>query len=152
RLEIELQIAESISKVNDLAADLSLVGSRLDRLGDQLGFADIELASVQEQIEEQAVDAYMAVLASPSLTLVGTGTVEKALVVSTVVDDVIAGGRQTVGELFIRKRGLQDLHVLFLTEQDEFTLRKAAVDAELEHLTQLYAAADQAVADAMRRA
>src|SRR5690606_10508975 len=101
RLEIELQIAESISKVNDLAADLSLVGSRLDRLGDQLGFADIELASVQEQIEEQAVDAYMAVLASPSLTLVGTGTVEKALVVSTVVDDVIAGGRQTVGELFI---------------------------------------------------
>ena len=152
RLEVELQIAESISKVNDLAAALSEVGSRLDSLGGQLGVADIELAGLQRQIEVQAVDAYMAVVSSPTMSLVGSSSVESALVLSAVVDDVISGGRERVGELFIRKRGLQDLHGLFLTEQDKFTSSKAAVDAELDHLTQLYAAADQAVADAIRKA
>lgn len=152
RLAIENQIADSISRVNDLSAALSIVGASLDRLGDQLGFAVLEMADVQEQIEVQAVDAYMAVIASPSLSVVGSPSVERALVVSSVVEDVLAGGRQRVSELFIRKRSLEDLHLLYLTEQDEFLFAKTAMDDELAHLTSLYAEADQAVADAMRDA
>lgn len=152
RTEIEMQIAESISKVNDLAAALSLVGTRLERLDGQIGVADVELVDVQDQIEEQAIDAYMALVASPSLSLVGSQTVETAMVVSSMVEDVLAGGRQRVSELFVRKRSIEELHSLFLVEQDEFAGAKAAMDSEVEHLLALYAQADQAVSVAMREA
>lgn len=152
RDQIELRIAESISRVNDLSAALSLVGSKVDRLGDQLGFADIELADVKEQIEVQAVDAYMSLIASPSLSLVSSPSVETALVVSSVVGDVISGGRLRVNELFVRKRGLEELHLLYVSEQDEFAVAKAEMDVEIERLAALYEEADQAVADAMRAA
>ncbi len=152
RAEIELQIAESISRANDLAASLSVVGARLDSLAGRMGVADIEMVGLQEQIEMQAVDAYMAVLASPSMSLVSSSSVERALVVSAVVDDVIAGGRERVSDLFIRKRAIQDLHSLFLSEQVEFQEARAEVDQELEHLARLYEEADRAVADAIRAA
>lgn len=151
RRQIELQIAASISRLNDLSASLSAVASRLDRLESQLGFADIELANIQDQIEAQAVDAYMTLLGSPTLSLIGSSTVERALVVSTVVEDVVAAGRQSVSELFVRRRSLEDLRLIYLQEHDEYQAARAELDAEMDHLADLYAGADQAVSDAIRQ-
>jgi hypothetical protein len=151
RVEIENQIADSISRLNDLAAALSSIGVSLDRLGTQLGFADIELAGIQEQIELQAVDAYMSVLATPTISLVSNGTVEQAMVVSIVVEDVMAGGRQRAGELFVKRRSLQELKLYYLEQQEDYIELKAELDAELQHLADLYAQADAAVADAVRQ-
>jgi peptidoglycan hydrolase CwlO-like protein len=150
RIEIENQIADSISRLNDLAASMSMVAAGLDRLEGQLGFADMELAGIQQQIEVQAIDAYMTVLASPTLTLMGSTTVEQALVVSTVVEDVVTAGRESVNDLFIRRRSIEEVRRLYLERQDEFQAAKAEVDAELEHLADLYAQADAAVAAAVR--
>lgn len=151
RIEIENQIADSISRLNDLAAALSSIGVSIDRLATQLGFADIELAGIQEQIELQAVDAYMAVVATPAIALVGNGTVEQAMVVSVAVEDVMASGRQRVGELFVQRRSLQELKLYYLEQQDDYLALKVEVDTELEHLADLYAQADVAVADAIRQ-
>lgn len=151
RLQIELRIADSITRLNDLSASLSAVAARLDRLEGQLGFANIELANIQEQIEVQAVDAYMTLLGSPTLSLMGTSTVENALVVSTVVEDVVTAGRQSVSALFVQRRSLEDLRVLYLQEHDEYLAARGELDAEMERLADLYAEADQAVAAAVRQ-
>ena len=152
RQSIELQLAESITRMNDLSDQLSLVGANIDRIATQVGFADIELAGIQSDIEDQAVDAYMTVVASPSVTVVNTGTVEKALVVNRVVEDVVADGRLTVGELFAKRKGLEDLKETFLSNQDRYRELKEQVDAEVENYTSLYELADATVANAIREA
>lgn len=150
RAEIEAQLADSIAKANDLAAALSVVGASLDRLTDRVGMADVELAGIQTQIEDQAVDAYMTVLASPSLSLVGTGSVEEALVVSTVVEDVVGSGRAKADELFIKRRSLEELQRVYLSQLEEYTNLQEQVNAEVDHLVALYEQADAAVADMVR--
>ena len=150
--EIEAQLAESIAKVNELASQLSIVGVGLDRTAEQLGFADVELASIQDQIEVQAVDAYMTLISSPSVSLIKSESVEKALVVSTVVEDVVAAGRASVDELFVKLRALEDLQLSYLAEQDEYQALQAEVDTEVERLAGLYEQADATLATAVRDA
>jgi peptidoglycan hydrolase CwlO-like protein len=152
REQIELELAASIEKVNELSAKLSEVGAGLDRIADQLGYADIELAGIQEQIESQAVDAYMTILASPTMSLVGTRSVEKAMVASSVVEGVVNSGKEAVDELFIKRRSLEELQSAFLKQKDEYTELESQVNAEVEHLAELYEQADASVAEAVRTA
>lgn len=149
---LERQVADSITRMNELAAELSRVGSDLDRLAAQVGYADIELAGIQADIEDQAVDAYMTVVASPSASLVNTPTVEMAMVASSVVEDVVADGRITVGELFAKRKDLETLKETYLANQADYQNLKADVDAEVERYTSLYEEAETDVADAIRQA
>jgi hypothetical protein len=152
REEIEVQLTESITRMNDLAEQLSVVGASLDRIEAQVGYADVELAGIQSDIEDQAVDAYMTVVASPSVSLVNTATVEKALVAGSVVEDVVADGRLTVGELYAKRRSLEDLKETYLRQEDEYHALQEQVDAEIESYTSLYEQADAEVATAIREA
>jgi septal ring factor EnvC (AmiA/AmiB activator) len=152
REELEVQLAETISKVSDLSADLSVVGSALDRTAAQLGFADVELAGIESAIEVQAVDAYMTVLASPSVSVVNSPSVEQAMVVSSFVEDVVASGRASVDSLVIKRRNLETLQQQFLAEQAEFQELQNELNDELAHLAELYDQADAEVADAVRQA
>ncbi|HJS71677.1 MAG TPA: transglycosylase SLT domain-containing protein, partial [Acidimicrobiia bacterium] len=152
REDIERQLAESIARLNELTAELSRVGANIDRVASQVGYADIELAGIQADIEDQAVDAYMTVVASPSVTVVNTDTVEEAMVASSVVEDVVADGRSTVNELFAKRRGLEDLKAAFLADQEEYQVLQEAVDAEVANYTSLYEQADATVAAAIRDA
>ena len=147
---LEHQLADSIARMNELAAQLSAVGSDLDRLAAQVGYADIELAGIQADIEDQAVDAYMTVVASPTASLVSTSTVEMAMVASSVVEDVVADGRVTVGELFAKRKDLEKLKESHLANQEEYQELKAEVDAEVERYAALYEDAEAEVADAIR--
>ncbi|HEX6220018.1 MAG TPA: transglycosylase SLT domain-containing protein [Acidimicrobiia bacterium] len=149
---LERQLADSITRMNELAARLSEVGSDLDRLASQVGYADIELAGIQADIEDQAVDAYMTVVASPSASLVRTSTVEKAMVASSVVEDVVADGRITVGELFAKRQDLEALKETYLASQADYQSLKSEVDAEVERYTSLYEEAEADVAAAIRDA
>lgn len=152
REQLELELAETISKVSDLSADLSVVGSALDRTAAQLGFADVELAGIKSAIEVQAVDAYMTVLASPSVSVVNTPSVEQAMIVSSFVEDVVASGRASVDSLVVKRRNLETLQQQYLAEQTAFQELQAELDAEVAHLAELYDQADAAVADAVRQA
>jgi len=150
RGEIELELAASIARVNELSSQLSIVGSGLDRVAAKLGFADVEMAGIQAEIEVQAIDAYMTVVSSPSVNLVNTDTVEKALVATAVVEDVVADGRARVDALFIKRRGLEELQVTFLADQAAYARLQEQVNAEVKHLAGLYDRANSDVADAVR--
>ncbi len=152
RMEIERELAATIERVNELSSQLSIVGSGLDRIAAKLGFADVEMAGIQAEIEIQAIDAYMTVVSSPSVNLVNSDSVEKALVRSSVVEDVVAYGRARVDELFIQRRSLAQLQVTYLAEQETYRLLQEDVDAEVEHLAELYDRANSDVADAVREA
>ena len=152
RDDIERQLADSIARMNELAAQLSTVGANLDRVAAQVGYADVELAGIKADIEHQAVDAYMTVVASPSVSLVNSENVEKALVASSVVEDVVADGRLTVGELFAKRKSLESLKETFLADQEEYLDIQAQVDAEVDNYTALYEQADAGVAAAIREA
>jgi hypothetical protein len=152
RDEIERQLAQSIIRMNDLSARLSAVGSSLDRLSAQVGFADVELAGIQSDIEDQAVDAYMTVVASPNVSFVASSSVEEALVANSVVEDVVADGRIAVDELFALRKGLIALQETYLSQQEEFTSLQGEIDAEVARYTALYEDADAQVAAAIREA
>ncbi len=152
RDRIEAQLIDSITKANELAASLSIVGTALDRTTEQIAFADVELAGIKDQIEIQAVDAYMTLLASPTVSVVRSETVEQALVATAVVEDVVSAGRETVDQLAVKRRSLEELQTLFLQEQDEFVELQAQMQDEVDHLASLYDEADQTVATAVRRA
>lgn len=152
RDRIEAQLVDSIAKANELAASLSIVGTALDRTVEQIAFADVELAGIKDQIEIQAVDAYMTLLASPTVSVVRSETVEQVLVATAVVEDVVAAGRETVDQLAMKRRSLEELQALFLMEQDEFVELQAQMQDEVDHLASLYDEADQTVATAVRQA
>jgi Transglycosylase SLT domain len=152
REEIELQLAESISRLNELTAQLSQVGADIDRIAAQAGYADVELARIQAAIESQAVDAYMIVVASPSVSLVNTATVERALVAGSVVEDVVADGRSSVSNLLTKRDDLESLKEKFLADQEEFQELQQAVDDEVARYTEIFEQADSRVASAIREA
>lgn len=152
RENIERQLADSITRLNELTAELSSLGADIDRIATQVGFADVELAGIQADIESQAVDAYMTVVASPSVSVVNSGTVERAMVASTVVEDVVADGRSTVGELVVMRDDLEALQRSFLADQERYQELQEEVDAEVANYTALYELADSQVASAIREA
>ena len=152
RNQIERELAESISRLNELTTELSRVGADIDRIAAQAGYADVELAGIRADIEHQAVDAYMTVVSSPGVSLVNSATVERALVAGSVVEDVVADGRVTVSELLTKRNDLESLQEQFLADQDEYRQLQEAVDAEVAHYTALFEQADSQVAAAIRDA
>jgi hypothetical protein len=149
---IEHELADSIARLNELTAQLSLVGADIDRIAAQAGYADVELAGIRADIEDQAVDAYMTVVASPSVSLVNSSTVERALVAGSVVEDVVADGRATVSQLLTKRRDLESLQERFLNDQAEYEELQAAVDAEVANYMALFEQADSQVAASIRDA
>jgi hypothetical protein len=152
RSEIEAKLTESITRLNELGAQLSAVGRLLDATASRLGFADVELAGIQAEIETQAVESYMTVLSSPSVAWVSTGSVEHALVASSVVEDVVEAGQTEVDELVVKRRSLVSLQDEYLAKQAEFARLQQEMDAEVERFTSTYEQADQKVAAAVRQA
>lgn len=152
RDEIELQLTESITRMNELAAELSQIGSSIDRVASQVGYADVEIAGIQSDIEAQAVNAYMTVVASPNVSVVNSGSVEHAMVASQVVGDVVADGRLSIGQLFAQRQSLETLKERFLADQDEYVALQQQMEDEVAHFTALYEEADAEVAAAIRDA
>jgi len=152
REEIERQLADSITRLNELSAELSLVGASIDRIASQVGFADVEIANLESDIEDQAVNAYMSVLGSPTVSVMASSTVEQALVVSSLVEDVVEGGRETVGELSAKRKTLVSLQETFLGQQEEYRELQELVDEEVNRYMTLYEEADADVAHAIRDA
>ncbi|HEX6947844.1 MAG TPA: transglycosylase SLT domain-containing protein [Acidimicrobiia bacterium] len=152
RAEIELQLADSIARAQDLAAALSEVGVSLDTLAGRVSHADLELAGIADELEATAVETYMDALGgATSLSLVSTASVEEAMVASSVIEEVVNRNRTEAVELLARRRGLQDLQQVYLQKESEFASLKAEMDAEVARLVALYEEADADLAEAIRR-
>jgi peptidoglycan hydrolase CwlO-like protein len=145
-------VDEAVSNRHEIDAELSRVGAALDAIAERLGFADVELAGIQAEIEVQAVESYMTVLSSPTVAWASTSTVEDALVASNVVEDVVSAGQAEVDQLVVKRRSLVGLQEEYLTKQAEFLELQAEMDAEIDKFTAIYEQADQQVASAVQEA
>ncbi len=152
RVEIETQLALTMAHMNELSAELSAVALGLDKLQGEIGFADAELATIEANIEAQAVDAYMTALSFSAVSFVSSETVEEALIAGTVVEDVVSSGREQVDQLVVKKRALEKLKDDYLAKKDEVAALKADLGEEVENLASLYDEADAEVAAAIREA
>ncbi len=149
RTEIELELAASIEHLNLLADQLSSLSVGLDRLSEQLGYADLELAGLQTDIEVRAVDAYMSALSPAGIAVVNSRNVEEAMVTGKVVEDVIGARQAELGGLVVKKKDLQQLQADFAAQHEAVASKQAEFDAEVAHLAELFSLADSAVGDAV---
>ena len=152
RTEIELELAATIERLNLLADELSALSVGLGRISEQLGFADLELAGIQTDIELRAVDAYMSALSPAGIAVVNSRNVEEAMITGKVVEDVIGARQAELGGLVVKKKDLQRLQADFATQHEAVAAKQAEFDAEVEHLAELFGQADSAVGDAVRAA
>ncbi len=152
RAAIELELVATITRINELSEELSKLSVGLDRLAEQLGFADAQMAGIQSDIELRAVDAYMTALSSASMAVVNSKSVEEAMITGRVVEDVIGLGQSEIDGLILKKRDLEKLQVEFAARQEAVAAKQAEFDAEVERLAELFEQADSAVADAVRAA
>lgn len=152
RTEIELELAATIERLNLLADELSALSVGLDKISEQLGFADLELAGIQTDIEVRAVDAYMNALSPAGIAVVNSRNVEEAMITGKVVEDVIGARHAELGGLVVKKKDLQQLQADFAAQHEAVAAKQAEFDAEVEHLAELFGEADSAVGDAVRAA
>ena len=152
RSEVERELTSTIARLNTIAAELSSLSVGLDRISEQIGFADLELASIQTDIETRAVDAYMSALSGASMAVVNSKNVEQAMVTGRAVEDIIGSEHAAMDELIAKKRDLTNLQAEFAAQQDAVAAKQAEYDAEVEHLASLYDQADADVAAAIRSA
>lgn len=152
RTEIELELAATIEQVDLLADELSALSVGLDRISERLGFADLELAGIQTDIEVRAVDAYMSALSPAGMAVVNSQNVEEAMITGKVVEDVIGARQAEIGGLVVKKRDLQQLQADFAAQREAVAAKQAEFDAEVEDLAELFGQADSAVGDAVRAA
>lgn len=152
RAEIELDLAATIERLNVLADELSALSVGLDRISEQLGFADLELAGIQTDIESRAVDVYMSALSSASMALVNSGSIEEAMITGKMVEDVIGSQHAEIDGLVVKKKDLQQLQADFAAQHEAVAVKQAEFDAEVEHLAVLFDQADTEVGEAIRAA
>jgi hypothetical protein len=152
RAEIELDLAATIERLNILADELSALSVGLDRISEQLGFADLELAGIQTDLEARAVDVYMSALSSTSIAVVNSRSVEEAMITGKAVEDVIGSQHEEIDGLVIKKKDLQQLQADFAAQHEAVAAKQAEFDAEIEHLAALFDQADAEVGEAVRAA
>ena len=99
REQIELDLLNTITRMNELSDELSRLSVGLDRISEQLGFADVELAGIEEDIAVRAVDAYMNALSSAKVVVVNSTSVEEAMVTGAVAGEVISSNQTAFDEL-----------------------------------------------------
>ena len=152
RERIEAELAIAIARAAEIAAKLSEVGADLDRVAASVGFASGEMASIQQEIEIHAVEAYMSIVSSPAVALVNSRSIGDAVIVRSLATEVVGDSQSILDALVLRLRGLGDMREAFLAKQAEYNALRAELDEQVEALARLYDQADAAVAAAVRRA
>ncbi len=152
RAQIQLDLLNTITRINELADELSRLSIGLDRISEQLGYADVELAGIEDDIALRAVDAYMNAVSSTSVIVVNSNNVEEAMVTGLVAGEVIGSDQTEFDALLVKKRDLEKLRSLFVSQQEEVAAKQTEFDRETELLAELYDSANEAVAQAIREA
>lgn len=152
RAQVELDLLNTIARINELSDELSRLSVGLDRISEQLGFANVELAGIDDDIALRAVDAYMNALSSTPVMVVNSSNVEEAMVTGVVAGEIISSDQTAFDALLVKKRDLEKLQEQFVAQQEEVAAKQEEFDREVELLAELYDSADEAVADAIREA
>lgn len=148
RAGIEEELLASMARLSELNGELTRVSVHLDELRLALALADTDLASLNEDLTMQAVDAYVRAVTLPAAAVIGTGNAETAIVATTSLETAIGSDQAEVASLTIKRRELERLRREYLVEQEEVAALQAEMDAETSHLEVLLAEADSELAEA----
>jgi hypothetical protein len=152
RAAIELDLVESIARINQLADELSSLSVGLERIVEKLQFADAELQGISEDIEARAVDAYMSALGGTRIAVVNSESVEEVMVTGSMVSDLVTSDQAAINSLVSQKTSLEQLQEDLVLQQDAVAAKKAEFDSENERLANLMEQANGALAEAIRGA
>jgi peptidoglycan hydrolase CwlO-like protein len=148
RAGIEADLATSLTRLAEINAELTRVSVHLDGLRQNLAQADIEFASVSDDLQTQAVDAYVRAVTLTGTALIGTHDAESAIVAASSLESAIDSDQAQVAELAVKRRELERLREEYVVDQEQVRVLQAEADQEANHLEDLLAEADADLAAA----
>jgi hypothetical protein len=152
RDEVEAELFDALTRYDAAVSALADANRRLDQTARALAAAEADSAGVSAELQDQVVAAYMQAVLAPGSIVVGTDTVEQAM----VVDHVFAAGQNDslaqLDQLTIRKADLDELRLEHLAERRQVEQLEAQLATETAHLEELFAQADSALAAAYQAA
>ena len=152
RDRIEEDLFDALQRYEEAGVALAQANADLDRVAGLLAHADAEMASLEANLQTQAVAAYIQAVSAPASLIWATSTVEDALLVHRAVEAAQEDALGALGRLEVQRRELEGLRARFEQERQRVTALRTTVAQEAETLEVLFAQADQAVAEAYARA
>ena len=149
---IELELLEALERYQVLSLQLAEVSSDLESLGERIVRTGFELQLANDVASERAVAAYMQAVALPSAVVFGTSTLESALVAQRSFALLSGEDHSQINTLAITERDLSFLEDRFTIELAQVQSLQLEVDAQADHLEELFIAADQELAVAIASA
>jgi peptidoglycan hydrolase CwlO-like protein len=145
---VEAELFVALNDYSEAVAAVADANRRLDRLGRTLAAAEATAVGVNETLRRQAVAAYMDAVVTPGSIVVGTDTVEQAM----VVDQFFSSGQEDniaeLNDLTVRRNELLDLRTLFDAERADVEALQQTLDTETARLRDVFSRADAEVASA----
>lgn len=152
RAEIEARLFEALNRYDAAVTALADSNRRLEQVGRALVAAEAESVGVSAELTDQIVAAYMQAVLTPGSIVVGTDTVEQAMMVDHVFTAGQTDSLAQLDQLTVQKTDLARLRSDHEAERGRVAQLEAELAAETENLQQVFAQADDELAAAYQRA
>ena len=152
RAGLEEELADALVRLAEINAELSMVSVELEELRAFLAQTESELATIDDQLQTQAVDAYVRAVGIPTASLMATDNAETAIVAAAALDRLVRDDRASMAELTIQRRQLERLRERYAEDQTRVAELRVEADEEAAHIESLLAEADAQVAEAVTQA
>jgi hypothetical protein len=152
RAEVEDLLFDALNRHEAAVTALAEANRRLELVGRVLVAAEAESVGVSAELSDQIVAAYMQAVLTPGSIVVGTDTVEQAMVVDHVFSVGQSDNLAQLDQLTVQKSDLDRLRTDHEAERLRVEQLEAELAAETENLEQVFAQADAELAAAYQRA
>lgn len=152
RAGIEDELASTLTRLSAINAELTRVSIHLESLREFLSTADADLAGLNDDLNLQAVDAYIRAVAVPAATVIGTASAETAIVATNSLESAIGSDQAAISNLTIKRRELERVRQEYTVEEEKVAALRQEADREAAHLEDLLAEADNRLAEAAAEA
>ena len=149
---VEAELLAAMERYHALSDQLADVSSSLDSLRERIARTTLELRSVSADAEDRAVAAYMQAVGFSSAVVLGSRDLEGAIVAQRSFALISGEDQFQINTLSVTERDLRFLEEQYLTEMFQVQALQIEVDAQADHLEQLFASADAEVAAAINAA
>ena len=148
RAGIEDELATTLTRLSEINAELTRVSIHLESLREFLSTADADLVGLNDDLNLQAVDAYIRAVAVPAATLIGVPSAETAIVATNSLESEIGSDQAAISNLTIKRRELERVRREYAIEEEKVAALRLEADREAAHLEELLAEADNRLAQA----
>jgi hypothetical protein len=152
RAEIESELFEALNRHDAAVNALAEANRSLELVGRVLVAAEAESVGVSAELSDQIVAAYMQAVLTPGSIVVGTDTIEQAMVVDHVFSTGQTDNLAELDQLTVQKSDLVRLR----SDHEAERLRVEELEAELaietDNLRRVFEQADAELAAAYQRA